>query len=301
MFKNIRDFNFREIIGHFVLMRNTDIVKNPQKYEFIDEQIEEIKKDIVNNTFDYYKGQNEEADVEDFINMDALNEEMTTRKVTDLHEPIYAYIGVDSVRGSVVYFLGNEEDKVRFVYATSFLKLNNPKLDNTEIEIIDEYPYEAELKNQIKDEEESDEDVIKTREIKEIDIYRSDYSPDFVNCIVPFADAEYSAKVKLEKIQDGIIYGLYHDIEGIITIQKNNEMNYLLFKPMNKIDDIEALNDFVKSIIDCFTTDYGATQDQIEQIVEVYEEMIKNSYIKGDLPFETIGKIWDDMTNNKQG
>ena len=300
MFKKLREYEFREIINQFVLMRNTDIVKNPIEYEYIDKEVEEIKKDIVNNTVDYYQNKNENLDAEELFNMDNLNEVMPVRSVYDLYEPIYAYIGVDSKRGYVLYLLGNKEDKQRYVYSYVYYRLSDHRLDNVEIEILDEYQYELEVKSQLQFDEERDKHTIQTRDIRKLDLYRTDNSPDYVNCVVQFKNAVYSAKVKLKKIENEIIYALYHNIEGTVSVINRDGMNYLLFKPIRKIDEEKVLKEYLVEIADCFRSDYQATNDQIEQIVQVYEDMIRNCYVKGDLPFETIEKIMDDMNNNKQ-
>lgn len=44
MYKKFKDYDFREIAGHFVLIKNTNIVKEPDKYNDIDESVEKIKK-----------------------------------------------------------------------------------------------------------------------------------------------------------------------------------------------------------------------------------------------------------------
>ena len=172
MYRKFKDYDFREIVGHFVLIKNTNIVKEPDKYNDIDESVEKIKNLIVEDTREHYKKQSED-DMDDCIdevfNIEALNEEMPTRSIYDLYEPMYGYVGIEKKRGLLLYLLGNEEDKMRYVYAPTYFAYGISDIDNIEIEIIDNTDYAnfIEFKDQLQNDEELDEEVIKTRNIKE--------------------------------------------------------------------------------------------------------------------------------------
>lgn len=302
MFKNIKEYNFRNIVGHFVLMKNTKIVNNPEKYKFIDQQVEEIKQDMIRNTKDYYKattGYDEELDTEDTFSLDALNEDMTTRKVADLYEPVYGYIGVEKIRGILIYFLGNEEDKLKYVYSCTCNSYTDKEVDNLEIEVIDEsdYPYSLEFKNQIEFEEERDEEILKTRELTILDPFRLENFPDFVYCIVPFEEADYNAKVKLEKVENKNMYTLYHNQEGILYLIQEPNSQYLLFKPIVKINKEKALKEYIDTIITILKNDWNGKMEDILFIMNAYASIIEKCFIKGDLPFEAINEIMNRLRN----
>ena len=299
-YKELTEYDFRDVVGHFVLIKNTDIVDNPNEYKYIDDSIESIKQDIIRDTKDYYTnnmGYKEEDDYEDTFNLDALNEEMTTRKVNDLTEPLYGYIGIEINRGLVVYLLGNKEDKLKYVYGSTYWAYHDKNLTNAFVKVIDDedYEYVLEFKNQIQNEEERDENVIKTRALKEMDPYRLDFSPDFVNCIVPYKKADYSAKVKLKKFEDGIIYGTYHNQEGILELVKNDNNQFLLFRPTENMDEDKDLKEYIDTIADGFKKDYNVEGKDVIEIIKRYSKEIEKSYIKGDLPFEIIRKIMDEI------
>lgn len=115
MYKKFKEYSFRDIVGKFVLMKNTDIFRNANKYKYIDESVEKIKQYIIKDTKDYYIDTlqyDEELDFEDTFSVEKLNEDMTTRKVTQLYEPMYGYVSIDRKKGGL-YLLGNEEDKLK--------------------------------------------------------------------------------------------------------------------------------------------------------------------------------------------
>lgn len=298
-YKKIRDYKFRDIVGHYVLMKNTNIVKKPNKYSFIDKGVENAKKLIIKDTKEYYTnnfGYNEENDYEDTFSLKALNEEMTTRKVSDLYEPLYGYVGIEKERGFIIYLLGNPEDKLKYVYAPTYCGCSDSRLKNVEIKIIndEDFRYDLEFKNQIQNEEERDENVIQTRDIETIDEFRTYFSPDFVNCIVPYKNADYTAKVKLTRIDNGTIFAIYHNQEGILELIKQENSHFLLFKPIEKQNEKEALKEYVDAIIDGIKKDYDESNDVIYELVKTHSNEIEKGYIKGDLPFETIIKIMYD-------
>ena len=302
-FKKLDKYDFREIVGHFILIKNTYIIKNPDEYNFIDEEIESIKQGIIRDTKEYYTnnaGYNEEYDMEDTFSLDALNEDMTTRKVSDLYEPLFGYVGIEKNRGLVVYLLGNKEDKLKYVYGTTYWPYNDNSLADAFVKIIDDedFEYAIEFKNQIQNDEEREEEIIKTRDLKGLDQYRLKFSPDFVNCIVPYKRADYSAKVKLEKFENGIIYGMYHNQEGLLELVDNNKSQFLLFKPLEKLDDDQALKEYINAIIDGFKKDYDGKDEDIVEIIKAFHNEIENGYIKGDLPFEVIRRIMDEINDN---
>ena len=304
MYKKFIDYQFREIVGKFVLMRNTDIVKDANKYLYIDNSVEDIKKMIIEDTKNYYKDTmqyNEELDFEDTFSIDALNEEMTTRKVTDLYEPIYGYVGIEKKRGFVLYLLGNEEDKLKYVYSPTYWSCDNEILNNMEIEIIEEEDYEHArvFKEQIQDDEELDEDVIKTREIKELDLFRLKVAPDFVSCIVVYKNANYTAKVKLQRLEQQNIYAKYHEQEGTLKLVNNNDNYYLLFIPTKKINEEFALKEYVSNIIYVLNRDFGLEEKDAVEFLKEFQSIIEKGYISGDLPFETILKIWDELSQEE--
>lgn len=295
-YKKIKEYNFRDIVGHYILMKNTKIVKKPNNYSYIDEGIENLKKLIIKDTKEYYTsnyGYDEENDFEGTFSLDALNEEMTTRKVTDLYEPLYGYVGIEKERGFIIYLLGNKEDKLKYVYAPTYFSYTDKNIKNVEIKIIDDedFQYTIEFSNQIQNEEERDEHVIKTREIKEIDEFRLDFSPDFVNCIVPYKNADYTAKVKLKKYEKNTIFATYHNQEGILEVVNNDDSRFLLFKPLEKRNEQEELKSYINSVIAGIKNDYAEDDRTILNIIRKYHKEIENSFIKGDLPFEIIIKI----------
>ncbi|MCR5185617.1 MAG: hypothetical protein K6D97_00675 [Clostridia bacterium] len=92
MYKNFKEFNFREIVGKFVLIKNTKIVKQPKDHLFVDECMNDYKTQRIEEIKAYRKQKDEyyEADyLEDKILSDSLDEAITTRTVEDLHEPLY--------------------------------------------------------------------------------------------------------------------------------------------------------------------------------------------------------------------
>ena len=300
MYKKFKDYDFREITGHFVLIKNTNIVKEPDKYNDIDESVEKIKKLIVEDTRKYYKNQSEDDiddSIDDAINIDALNEEMPTRSIYDLYEPMYGYVGIEKKRGLLLYLLGNEEDKMRYVYAPTYLAYGISDIDNIEIEIIDktDYANSIEFKDQLQNDEELDEEVIKTRNLKEFDIFRLKTFPDFVNCIILYKNVAHFAKVKLTKYENGNIYATYHKQIGTLKIIKNYNTLTLLFKPNQTIDNEECLNEYITDIIQELENDFGLEKSEIMDFVKNFKSNIEKGYIEGDLPFEIINKIWNEM------
>ncbi|MBQ9266948.1 MAG: hypothetical protein IJ217_01500 [Clostridia bacterium] len=296
MYKKFKDYNFREIAGHFILMRNTNIVKNTENFIDIDEHIEKCKRDIIEDTKSYYleMGEyDEEFDYENTFNLDALNEDMTTRKVTDLYEPMYGYICIEKNRGFILYLLGNEEDKLKYVYAPTYWSCENESIDDYEIEIIDdgEYEHAIEFKELIQDDEELDDYVIETRGLKRLDSFRLRYSPDFVNCIISYKNTSFSAKVKLEKIYHNTIYAKYHEQEGVVKLVEDNNISFLFFKPIEQPDDEVALNEYVSAIMELLDKDFGVEEDNCIEFVKDYQKDIETGYINGDLPLETIVRI----------
>lgn len=98
MYKNFRDYSFREIVGHFVLIKNINYIKNEFDSDWFETRVEETKKQIIEDTKNYYKenyGYDDTFDTEDAFSIDALNEEMTTRKIDDWYEPLYGYVGIE--------------------------------------------------------------------------------------------------------------------------------------------------------------------------------------------------------------
>ena len=293
MYKKLKDYDFREIAGQFVLIKNTNIVKEPDKYNDIDESVEKIKKLIVEDTREYYKSQSED-DIDDAINIDALNEEMPTRSIYDLYEPMYGYVGIEKKRGLLLYLLGNEEDKMRYVYAPTYFAYG---ISDIEIEIIDntDYANSIEFKDQLQNDEELDEEVIKTRNLKELDIFRLKTFPDFVSCIILYKNVAHFAKVKLTKYENGNIYATYHKQIGTLKIIENDNTLTLLFKPNYAIDNEECLNEYITDIIQELENDFGLEKSEIIDLIKNFQHNIEKGYIQGDLPFETINKIWNEI------
>lgn len=180
-------------------------------------------------------------------------------------------------RGFILYLLENKEDKVKYVFLPTYCSCENSNLDNIEVEIIDDdyYEYSIEFKEQIKNDEELDEDVIKTRTLEELDIFRLKEFPDFVSCIVPYKDANYTAKVKLLKYENNNIYARYHNQEGILKLIKNENSSLLLFKPLYVVDDENALKEYINTISDGLEKDYNIDKDECLIIIEQFQCIIK--------------------------
>ncbi|MCR5185618.1 MAG: hypothetical protein K6D97_00680 [Clostridia bacterium] len=126
--------------------------------------------------------------------------------------------------------------------------------DEIEIEILEdgEYEYEKEFKEEIEGNEERDEEVLKTRDIKEIDKFRLEAFPDYVNCVVPYKNTDYSAKVKLEKIEGNTIYAKYHNKIGVLELINENNSQFLIFKPIEETDESKGFKEYVETIIDAY-------------------------------------------------
>lgn len=299
MYKNFRDYSFREIVGHFVLIKNINNIKNAIDSDWLETRFEETKKQIVEDTKNYYKenhGYDDTFDTEDTFCIEALNEEMTTRKIDEWYEPLYGYVGIEKNRGFILYLLGNIEDKVKYVFLPTYCSSENSNLDNIEVEIIDDYDYcySIEFKEQIKDDEELDEDIINTRTLRKLDIFRLKEFPDFVTCIVPYKDANYTAKVKLLKYENNNIYAKYQNQEGILKLIKNKNSSFLIFKPLYIVDEEDALKEYVNTISDGLEKDYNIDKRECLEIIEQFQQIIEKGYINGDLPFETLRMImWE--------
>ena len=297
MYKKFKDYDFREIVGHFVLMRNTTIINDPDN-SYIDERIEEAKKHIVEDTKNYYKdvyGYDESFDYENTFSIDALNEEMTTRKITDLYEPMYGYVCIEKNRGFILYILGNDEDKMKYIYAPTYWSCEKHNVDNFEMKILDddEFEHSKIFKEHIEFDEEQDEDVIKTRELTNLDMFRLKFSPDFVTCIVSYKNTNYTAKVKLSRYENNTIYAKYHEQEGIISLVKQNNATFLFFKPIHIINEKEALNKYILNIMDGLEKDFDIERENCLKIIKDFQFIIEKGYINGDLSFETVLKIID--------
>ena len=300
MYKRFKEYSFRDIVGKFVLMKNTDIFRNANEYKYIDESVEKIKQYIIKDTKDYYIDTlqyDEELDFEDTFSVENLNEDMTTRKVTQLYEPMYGYVSIDRKRGFVLYLLGNEEDKLKYVYSPTYWSCDDKFIENIEIKIIDEdeYEYARLFKEQIQDDEESDEDVINTRNLKELDMFRIEFSPDFVSCFVRYKNINYIAKVKLERLEQENIYAKYHESTGILKLIKENNNYYLIYIPVKKINEELAFKKYISSILTALYEDFDVEEDDAIKLIKEFQETIKSGYISGDLPNETIIKIWNKL------
>lgn len=302
MYKNFRDYSFREIAGHFVLIKNINAIKNAIDSNWLEERVEEIKKEIIEDTKKYYKdnfGYDDTFDFEDTFSIEALNEDMTTRKITDWYEPLYGYVCIEKNRGFILYLLGNYEDKVKYVFLPTYCSCTNSNLDDVKIEIIEdeEYDHATEFKEQIKDDEELDEDIINTRLLKEIDIFRLKQFPDFVTCFVPYKNANYTAKVKLLKYEDNNIYAKYHNLEGILKLIHRNNNLYLIFQPIYLADEEKELKEYINSITEILEKDYNIYKSDSAEIIIAFKHVIEKGYIKGDLPFEIANQIIDLIDN----
>lgn len=300
MYRKFKEYSFREIVGKFILMKNTDIFKNANEYNYIDESVEKIKQYIIKDTKDYYIGTlqyDEEMDFEDTFSIENLNEDMTTRKVTQLYEPMYGYISIDRKRGFILYLLGNDEDKLKYVYSPTYWSCDNKLIENIEVKIIEEeeYKYADLFKEQIQDDEESDEDVINTRKLKELDIFRTEFSPDFVSCLVQYKNLKYIAKVKLKGLEKGNIYAKYHESTGILKVIKKNNSYCLIFIPIEKIDEKLALKKYISSILMALYNEFGVEWCDAIKLIKEFQDTIEKGYISGEFPNETIIKIWDKL------
>ncbi len=300
MYRKFKEYSFREIVGKFILMKNTDIFKNANEYNYIDESVEKIKQYIIKDTKDYYIGTlqyDEEMDFEDTFSIENLNEDMTTRKVTQLYEPMYGYISIDRKRGFVLYLLGNDEDKLKYVYSPTYWSCDNKLIENIEVKIIEEeeYKYAELFKEQIQDDEESDENVINTRKLKELDIFRTEFSPDFVSCLVQYKNLKYIAKVKLKGLEKGNIYAKYHESTGILKVIKKNNSYCLIFIPIEKIDEKLALKKYISSILMALYNEFGVEWCDAIKLIKEFQDTIEKGYISGEFPNETIIKIWDKL------
>ena len=303
MYKKFKDYRFDELAGHFVLIKNTKIVKNPEAFSYIDRAIERTKKDIIETTKQYYKEKydfDDTIDYNDNFSIESLNESMTTRTVKDLYEPMYGYFCIEKTRGYILCLLGNDEDKLRYVCAPLYFLCDSsePFKDDIEIEIIDDSEFENALllKEHLQDDEELDEDVINTRKLKNLDIYRTEFSPDYVSCIVSYKNNSYTAKVKLSKYENGTIYAKYHDQEGILNLVESNGTSFLTFNPLKTSNESKALKKYIHSIIDGLMKDYfdcGMARETATYMVKTFKDEIEEAYINGDLPFEIIHKMWD--------
>lgn len=300
MYRKFKEYSFREIVGKFILMKNTDIFKNANEYNYIDESVEKIKQYIIKDTKDYYIGTlqyDEEMDFEDTFSIENLNEDMTTRKVTQLYEPMYGYISIDRKRGFILYLLGNDEDKLKYVYSPTYWSCDNKLIENIEVKIIEEeeYKYADLFKEQIQDDEESDEDVINTRKLKELDIFRTEFSPDFVSCLVQYKNLKYIAKVKLKGLEKGNIYAKYHESTGILKVIKKNNSYCLIFIPIEKIDEKLALKKYISSILMALYNEFGVEWCDAIKLIKEFQDTIEKGYISEEFPNETIIKIWDKL------
>lgn len=302
MYRKFNDYSFRDIAGHFVLIKNIDDIKNAIDSNWLEERVEEVKKEIVEDTKKYYKdnyGYDDTFDFEDTFSIEALNEDMTTRKISDWYEPLYGYVCIEKNRGFIVYLLGNDEDKVKYVFLPTYCSCQNNNLDNVEVEIIDDedYKYAIDFKEQIKDDEEADENIIKTRYLKEIDIFRLKQFPDFVTCFVPYKNSNYTAKVKLLKYENNNIYAKYHNQEGILNLMNKKNNLFLVFQPMCVANEENELKEYINSIVEILEKDYNINKSDSIEIIIDYKSIIEKGYIQGDLPFEIANKIIDLIDN----
>ena len=76
MYRKFNDYSFRDIAGHFVLIKNIDAIKNAIDSNWLEERVEEVKKEIVEDTKKYYKdnyGYDDTFDFEDTFSIEAIN------------------------------------------------------------------------------------------------------------------------------------------------------------------------------------------------------------------------------------
>lgn len=290
MYKKLCEYSFRDLLGKFVLVKNSKFKDYMNDYS-LDKFVDDTKKEILKNTFDYYNDKDNLTDL-DFINIDNLNEDMSNRKVDDVYEPFYGYFTIDKEYGYVFYFLGNEEDKLKYVYAPTFIEYNNQIINDADIEIIGEidYQYFDQFLNQIELDEVRNEDILNTRNNKELDIYRIKSNPDQVNCLIKNNNKIYSTKVMLLKELNDFFIARYYNHIGILMKIKDNNSNYLIFYPDKTITEKDS-NLYVMDVIKKLKDDYGLDDLNYNDIDEDFIELIRKSFIKGDTISEAINEI----------
>lgn len=290
MYKKLCEYSFRDLLGKFVLVKNSKFKDYMNDYS-LDKFVDDTKKEILKNTFDYYNDKDNLTDL-DFINIDNLNEDMSNRKVDDVYEPFYGYFTIDKEYGYVFYFLGNEEDKLKYVYAPTFIEYNNQIINDADIEIIGEidYQYFDQFLNQIELDEVRNEDILNTRNNKELDIYRIKSNPDQVNCLIKNNNKIYSTKVMLLKELNDFFIARYYNHIGILMKIKDNNSNYLIFYPDKTITEKDS-NLYVMDVIKKLKDDYGLDDLNYNDIDEDFIELIRKSFIQGDTISEAINEI----------
>jgi len=290
MYKKFCEYSFRDLLGKFVLVKNSKFKDYMNDYS-LDKFVDDTKKEILKNTFDYYNDKDYSTDL-DFINIDNLNEDMSNRKADEVYEPFYGYFTIDKEYGYVFYFLGNEEDKLKYVYAPTFIEYNNQIINDADIEIIDEidYQYFDQFLNQIELDEVRNEDILNTRNNKELDIYRIESNPDQVNCLIKNNNKIYSTKVMLLKELNDFFIARYYNHIGILMEIKDNNSNYLIFYPDKTITEKDS-NLYVMDVIKKLKDDYGLDDLNYNDIDEDFIELIRKSFIQGDTISEAINEI----------
>lgn len=305
MYKKFEEYSFRELVGKFVRIKNTELIKNPKDFSYIDDTVEEAKQVIIDDTKQYYAekfGYDESSDYEDTFSMEKLNKEMTTRKVDDLYEPMYGYFCIEKNRGFVLYVLGNDEDKLKYIFCPTYFKCNDERVKDIEIELIadEEYSNADIFKEQIQYDEERNENVIKTRNLTNLDTYRVEHSPDYVTCFIMYEKANYTAKVKLVDFKNDTIYAEYHDQMGRLKLVNVENGSFLLFKPIGWHNNKKSLKSYMAEILNELIREFCLEDSDAIELVYEYSQMIDECYIAGDLPFETICKIGDDLKDEEE-
>lgn len=102
----------------------------------------------------------------------------------DIVEPFYAYMYIHKEKGIIMVILGNEENEEKYVHEELLLNAEYGFFENFEIELIEDGEYEhAETVRWIYQQDcQSNENILKTREMEELDKFRADNDPDILNC-----------------------------------------------------------------------------------------------------------------------
>lgn len=153
----------------------------------------------------------------------------------DIIEPFYAYMYIHKEKGTIMVILGNEENEEKYVHQELLLNAEYGFFENFEIELIEDEEYEyAETVRWIYQQDcQLNENILKSRDIEELDKFRADNNPDILNCQLLTKTGE-TIQVSV-KIKD------YIEENDVMIVERLDNTDNLLLAKHIKFENFETI------------------------------------------------------------